>query len=658
MLSIDAALEKAANLNSAPGTPSRTPSRAGSAAPSRPSTAAPAPLRSVLGAATGIAGAAADLTAPVLYVLECRRSVPREEVAAAAAVVADVARGEGGSSSSSSSAAPALSPRRPASARSSATASAPSPRPSSARASLASPLAATLAASAHAASGDALAAVAEAASLCQHSFTPWAVVYMGSAPRFRLAGLLPNGHYHFRVTALGRHAFSSPCRALAVHLPPLAPFAPVAVRLGPRGAALRWYPGALGADKYELQCQIVEALAPPGGCASGGASARRENDGSVFCGRNVSEAALRAVLCSGEGLAVAAGGSGATRGATAAMWDEDCDIAGGLGREREGGWAALYTGTSTFTAVTGLLANTVYRLRVVAFSSAGMPSRPSHETQLVTLDSAAHQALAPASASRDFSLFCRPAAAAASAGGDGEEEAGGAGAPPPPGAPAMHARVLAAGAGAMQDIVVGDTLVWTEDVYIDGARALDPYHPAPPREVEPGAPCATRRFLTSRTIAAVVLADSASRLGAASGSSANVGGEAGPMPVGAMQAALTLVGKMPASPRVMGREEGGGSGATASGSLEEALAARTLGLQVEWCTVSLAAGATPARHLRASHGADALAAAHPELYLKGVGSNIQRSAAALAALDVFRVPWRDEEGRWSLMEELGASYDS
>ena len=623
-----------------PGTPSRTPSRASSAAVSRPGTGARsggggAPVRSVLGASTGIAGAPEDLTAAVLYVLECRRSVPREEVAAAAAVVADVARGGGGGGASAPSASPAPSPRRPGSAVSSATAT---PRPSSARATLASPIATALT---HA--RDAAAAVEEAAALCQHSFTPWAVVYMGSTPRYRLGGLLPNGHYQFRVTALGRHAFSSPCRALAVHLPPLAPFAPVAVRLGPRAAALRWYPGALGADKYEVQCKIVEALAPPGGCASGGASARRENDGSVFCGRNVSEAALRAVLCSGEGLAVAAGGGGgASASARGAMWDEDCDIPGGLGREREGGWAALYTGMSTYTSVSGLLANTVYRFRVVAFSSAGMPSRPSHETQLVTLDSAAHAALAPASAAKDFTLLCRPVA---------EEGA------PPQGA--MAARVLACGAGAMQDIVVGDTIVWTEDVYIDGARALDPYHPAPPREVE--ASCASRRFLTSRTLAAVVLSDSASRLGAATGSSANVGGEAGPMPVGAMQAALTLVGKMPASPRLMGREarpvEEGGRGEAAAGSLQEALAARALGLQVVWCTVGLTAGATPARHLRASHGADAFAAAHPELYVKGVGCNISRSAAELAALDVFRCPWRDEEGRWSLLEELGASFD-
>ena len=663
---IDAALEKAASLNSAPGTPSRTPSRGSSAAASRPGTAggvaggaarggsaSTGNPRSVLGAGTGVAGEAEDLTAAVLYVLECRRSVPREEVAAAAAVVAEVARGSGASG--------APSPYRPSSAASSFVHHPPTPRPSSARTTLSSPIATALTRAT-----SANAAVEEAAALCFNSHTPWSVVYMGSTPRYRMTGLLPNGHYQFRVTALGRHAFSNPSKPLPVHLPPLAPFAPVAVRLGPRSCALRWYPGALGADKYEVQAKIVEALAPPGGMA--GASTRRENDGTIFCGRNVDESALRAVLCAGEGLGVAAGGgAGTSTTATALartgsagaqrgpMWAEDCDIPGGLGKEREGGWAAVYTGMSTYASVGGLLANTVYRLRVIAFSSAGMPSRPSHETQLVTLDSMAHATLTPASCAKDFVLECHAVCPSGGAGGGGPLPS------PRSAALPIQVRISGSGHGGMQDVVVGDTIVWTEDVWIDGARPLDPFHPAPPREVD--ATCPTRRFLTSRTIAAVVLSDSSSRLGAASGSSANVGGEAGPMPVGAMHAALTLVGKMPYSPRLMGKEakskEEGGRGEALLGTLEESLGKRMLGLQVEWCTRGFTGGSAAAsKHLRPSHGADAYAAAHPQLYQKGMGCNIPRAAADLAALDIFRVPWVDEAGRWSLLEELGASFDN
>ncbi len=668
-------------MNSVPGTPSKTPSRGSSAAVSRPGTAGGGGARpqsalstgTFLGTDTGVAGEPSDLTKAVLYVLECRRSVPREELAEAATAVAEAALGaaqEGGApypgfasptrvaSSSSSSSSSSSTPRPP-------TASS-NPRPASARATLCSPIAATLGASG-AGGGGANAAVEAVSALAQGNKTPWVAVYVGSTPRYRLCGLLPNGNYEFRVTALGRHAFSNPTKVLHVHLPPLAPFAPSAVRLGPRSCALRWYPGALCADKYEVQCKIVEALAPPG---SGAMSTRRENDGSVFCGRNVNEAGLRGVVCAGEGLAMVMGSGGGGGGGTphakasaallaskaARMWDEDVEVPQGIAKEREGGWAAVYTGKNTYAAVNGLLANTVYRFRVVAFSVSGTPSRPSHETQLVTLDSSAFSSLTPATAGRDFVVLCRPIAPpgpAPSATGNSYLL------PTLPIAP----RIAASGFGAMQDVVVGDTIVWTEDVWIDGSRPLDPYHPAPPREVE--AACPTRRFLTSRTIAAVVIGDSSSKLSSGTGSSANVGGEMGPMPVGAMQHALRLTGKMPYLPRLTAKKakpvEEGGRPQAIGGSMEEILRARTLTLCVEWCTLGFAPpgeDTTPSKHLRASHGPDAFAAAHPHLYQKTMGSNIIRMASDLASLDMFRMPWRDEEGRWSLLEELGASFEN
>ena len=67
-------------------------------------------------------------------------------------------------------------------------------------------------------------------------------------------------------------------------------------------------------------------------------------------------------------------------------------------------------------------------------------------------------------------------------------------------------------------------------------------------------------------------------------------------------------------------------------------------------------GAALPRVLRASHGPEAWAARYPELYSKPVGCNLSRTARELAGLDVFRAQWADEQGRWSLEEELACSF--
>lgn len=131
------------------------------------------------------------------------------------------------------------------------------------------------------------------------------------------------------------------------------------------------------------------------------------------------------------------------------------------------------------------------------------------------------------------------------------------------------------------------------------------------------------------------------------------------MPVGAMHAALTLVGKLPSAPRLMPSHA---AAAAAPSTVEGGAAQRVLSLQVEWCSVGLGGeggkegSAALPRVLKPSHGPEAFAARAPQLYAKLVGSNLTRPALALAALDVFRAPWADEEGRWSLEEELGATY--
>ena len=83
-------------------------------------------------------------------------------------------------------------------------------------------------------------------------------------------------------------------------------------------------------------------------------------------------------------------------------------------------------------------------------------------------------------------------------------------------------------------------------------------------------------------------------------------------------------------------------------------------LQVDWCTLSLSARDPSQRisaRAAASGGAAEQAAQHPEHYMLPQGGIIWRKASDLAKLDLFRTQWEDEQGRWSLSEELAASYD-
>jgi hypothetical protein len=293
-------------------------------------------------------------------------------------------------------------------------------------------------------------------------------------------------------------------------------------------------------------------------------------------------------------------------------------------------------------------------VRVVAFSSAGAASRPSHETQVVTLDNGAHVKVSAPGTVKDFNVECRPAAELA-VGGDG-------GGTTP--RPAPRDAALA----AVQDIVVGDTLLFTEDVFMDGSPDADPYHPAPPKEVSEGR--ANARFLCSRTVAAVVIGDSASRLAAGTGKSAGVGGPVGPGYIGQTEAAIKALARPADANMADAAVDGAAHGGAYTrepppppGSAAEALAERSLLLQIEWSVLSLPQPARDAkRRLRAGASAADVAAAYPETYALTTGSIVPRKATALAKLDVFRTTWRDEENasgsRWSLRDEISASFDA
>lgn len=44
-------------------------------------------------------------------------------------------------------------------------------------------------------------------------------------------------------------------------------------------------------------------------------------------------------------------------------------------------------------------------------------------------------------------------------------------------------------------------------------------------------------------------------------------------------------------------------------------------------------------------------------YALSRGQITHRSAESLSALDIYRIEWEDEAGRWSLAQELSASYE-
>jgi hypothetical protein len=466
-------------------------------------------------------------------------------------------------------------------------------------------------------------------------YTAWSVLYMGPHPGFKLSDLAPNGEYMLRVSALGRHASSNPSKTLQLALPPLAPFAPVLVKITARMTAVRWYPGELSADKFEVQVKMVDSLRPGSTSdaarlksTAGTGTVALDSHGRIYTGRNISELAARRLATSR-----ALGGTGAAR-----ALDDD-------GGERwaespEESWATLYTGAATFAAVTGLFANSVYRMRIVAYNSAGVPSRPSVEMQLVTGDATT---VDPPSVDNAARMFVVEAAASAVT---------------PRSSPHLAGRAPL----ALQDVVLGDLILFTEDVFVDSAPDADAFHPAEPTPVPESHPRAT--FYCSRTVAASIISDSASRLTAGSGVSANIAVIGGPSPIGATAAAFaasgyltgmytervkTVTGGQVVSVRppsaLSRRKVDAGVGSTDSGvramggpsCMEDGLHARMLTLQVEWSTVS-------------KSRAGAMVFAH--------GSIIKRRAVDLAGLDMYRTLWADEGGRWSLSEEMRASYDA
>jgi hypothetical protein len=336
------------------------------------------------------------------------------------------------------------------------------------------------------------------------AFSPWIHAYFGADCNTKLIGLLPNKEYQLRITAVGRHAMSPPSKPVCICTPPLAPFAPVVIATTSRSVSLRWYAGELGAAKYEVQIKAIETIRPNTTASAGlvvtpGIRARTAAGGTqppvvagmqqgsfpgYSIGRNLEEPRPTSAAMNRTGTQT----FGETRiSATAPRWQEDIDS--------HEGWGIAYCGSGTSAIVPSLQPATVYRLRVRAINDAGAASKPSSETQIITPRSLSDTPQnAPGVAASLFSVEC-PLLALEVGGlataGDAHD-----------GATVGSNRVH------VLDVVVGDVLVWTEDVFIDAASPRDVFGPTTIRELPSTAP--TAAFACSRTVSAMILSDSAS----------------------------------------------------------------------------------------------------------------------------------------------------
>lgn len=203
--------------------------------------------------------------------------------------------------------------------------------------------------------------------------------------------------------------------------------------------------------------------------------------------------------------------------------------------------------------------------------------------------------------------------------------------------------------------VLGDPILWTEEVWVDGA-SLGPGAggkggavPAgrAPMEVPPTHPRAT--LLCLRTVAGVVQGDSASRMVSASGVTVAAKAAGGAAHRGAAAAhARAALAAATGARATGGPAQWHAAAHVTHAAAAAALAARELVILVDWCVVSSDPGA----------GA-ALAAATASAVLPR-GKAVRRPGAVLAApsAGAHRAPWADEAGRWTLLEELKASYDA
>ncbi|KAG6973771.1 hypothetical protein JG688_00003373 [Phytophthora aleatoria] len=175
------------------------------------------------------------------------------------------------------------------------------------------------------------------------------VCYRGSEAAATVSGLEPNTRYRFRLRLVGAHASSALSEALTIYTAPSAPTCVGRVDVGSDSALVRWHPGPGGAVRYAVDCKRIETLTP---------RASSLNDGP-------SE------------------------------------------------WRRVYEGREPLANFRELQPETVYRLRVFAINSDGIPSAQSTVSQLCTTSKEdaqrrARLAKRSAGAADYFTIECGP----------------------------------------------------------------------------------------------------------------------------------------------------------------------------------------------------------------------------------------------------------
>ncbi|KAF1795841.1 EF-Hand 1, calcium-binding site [Phytophthora cactorum] len=175
------------------------------------------------------------------------------------------------------------------------------------------------------------------------------VCYRGSEAAATVSGLEPNTRYRFRLRLVGAHASSALSEALTIYTAPSAPTCVGRVDVGSDSALVRWHPGPGGAVRYAVDCKRIETLTP---------RASSLNDGP-------SE------------------------------------------------WRRVYEGREPLANLRELQPETVYRLRVFAINSDGIPSAQSTVSQLCTTSKEdaqrrARLAKRSAGAADYFTIECGP----------------------------------------------------------------------------------------------------------------------------------------------------------------------------------------------------------------------------------------------------------
>lgn len=599
-----------------------------------------------------------ELQAPLVYIVEARRRIDSNEVAA---------------SLSPTNVVPELSPMSgestppPHGNNGSADLNASTPRPSTApspvTSTLHAPLGTTYTVNAASTIGMQSTGVLPATPILPASETywsPWAVVYMGTQVQYDLSHLLPNNTYQFRVSVVGRHSFSLPSKILEVYLPPLAPFSPVITDVTPRTVSIRWYPGELCCEKFLVQAKIVEGLLPPSNgqglnvTIHGTDTLVSHNDGQIYTGRNSKQEnrrkmATNRAIASGTALVHAQQTQHTVTGDQAETGEDEPIWPLLWAEDPEGtSWVTVYTGSLTTTTITGLSSNTVYRLRVLAVHKSGALSRPSMETQVVTKDPILYAPITLKNSKNVFVIQCPPLVLQSPYGLSSSTS--------PTTKQLQHSFPHDATQSVLvvstPSCVLGDTIIFTEDVFVDGSRSTTK-HPKETTSASAGSV-----FLCSRTVAAVVVGDSASFMALPASARIKDAGM-GRTPVPAQNHMPFMV--RPTYSTKFGVSNGVQSLRRTNSATQlrirtssidsgqsskplftptnafEALSFRELSLQVLWSSVSNRFIDTP-YHIKP-------------------GSLIKREGRKLVDLDISRACWVDETGRWSLGEELAASFD-